>query len=145
MEFPIVVFGYGMLASSCHQPFADYVLIALLDVSPRAEKIWQYLTATKISYQTVQCSLLPPRHALRKLGIVYRRIPVIAIGKDVYCDTALSLEAMQTAFPQQALPTSQADEAYASWAQAVSSRALILFPIHAAPKEIAEDRASLFR
>jgi glutathione S-transferase len=41
-----------------------------------------------------------PRHELSGLlGISYRRIPVLAIGNDVYCDTSLIASALERRFP----------------------------------------------
>jgi hypothetical protein len=33
------------------------------------------------------------------LGIAYRRIPVLAIGNDIYCDTSLIASALERRFP----------------------------------------------
>jgi glutathione S-transferase len=33
------------------------------------------------------------------LGVSYRRIPVLAIGNDVYCDTSLIASALERNFP----------------------------------------------
>ena len=41
-----------------------------------------------------------PRPLLRHLfHLTYRKIPVLAIGSDVYCDTSLIIEAIETFFP----------------------------------------------
>ena len=40
-----------------------------------------------------------PRPDLEALGINYRRIPIVAIGKDVYCDTLLILDKLERLFP----------------------------------------------
>lgn len=41
-----------------------------------------------------------PRPDLREqLGIRYRRIPLLSIGRDVYADTRLILQRLETAFP----------------------------------------------
>ncbi|KAL9087352.1 MAG: hypothetical protein Q9159_003698 [Coniocarpon cinnabarinum] len=41
-----------------------------------------------------------PRPVLRDyFHLTYRKIPVLAIGKDVYCDTSIILEALEQAFP----------------------------------------------
>jgi hypothetical protein len=42
----------------------------------------------------------PPRPQLQDtFGIGYRRVPVLAIGNDVYCDTYLIGDALEQAFP----------------------------------------------
>lgn len=42
-----------------------------------------------------------PRPELSELlGIAYRRIPVLAIGNDVYCDTSLIVSTLERVYPQ---------------------------------------------
>lgn len=40
-----------------------------------------------------------PRPDVARLGIAYRRIPILAIGRDVYLDTRLQLSKLETMFP----------------------------------------------
>lgn len=40
-----------------------------------------------------------PRPDLEALGIKYRRIPILSIGKDIYCDTRLILQKLEERFP----------------------------------------------
>jgi glutathione S-transferase len=47
-----------------------------------------------------------PRPDLEALNVSYRRIPVLAHGKDIYCDTRLILRKLEAAFPQDALGAS---------------------------------------
>ena len=51
-----------------------------------------------------------PRPDLKALGINYRRIPLMAIGKDVYCDTRLILLKLERMFPSGTLGASQPDQ-----------------------------------
>jgi len=44
-----------------------------------------------------------PRADLETLGVKYRRIPVMAIGRDIYCDTRLILQKLEEKFPDGAL------------------------------------------
>lgn len=44
--------------------------------------------------------MAPPRPELSDLlGITYRRIPLLAIGNDVYCDTSLIASVLERRFP----------------------------------------------
>lgn len=43
--------------------------------------------------------ILPRPELADLLGITYRRIPVLAIGNDVYCDTSLIATALERRFP----------------------------------------------
>lgn len=51
-----------------------------------------------------------PREDLNALGVKYRRIPVMAIGRDIYCDTRLILRKLEEKFPSGALSASQPDQ-----------------------------------
>jgi glutathione S-transferase len=51
-----------------------------------------------------------PRPDLEQLNINYRRIPLLSIGKDVYCDTRLILRKLEALFPQGALGGSTGDQ-----------------------------------
>lgn len=46
--------------------------------------------------------MLPRPELSELLGISYRRIPVLAIGNDVYCDTSLIAYALERRFPASA-------------------------------------------
>ncbi len=50
-----------------------------------------------------------PRPDLNALGVKYRRIPLMSIGRDVYCDTRLILQKLEKHFPNGALGSSQVD------------------------------------
>lgn len=43
--------------------------------------------------------MIPPRPELVALGIPYRRVPVLAVGNDVYCDSALITDVLERRFP----------------------------------------------
>jgi glutathione S-transferase len=46
-------------------------------------------------------SMVLPRPEVKDLlGIAYRRIPLLAIGNDVYCDTSLIASALERKFPK---------------------------------------------
>ncbi|KAJ4304876.1 hypothetical protein N0V90_000404 [Kalmusia sp. IMI 367209] len=52
------------------------------------------------SYITVP-SMLPRPVLTETFGLTYRKIPVLAIGSDIYCDTSLIIEALEHFFPAQ--------------------------------------------
>lgn len=43
-----------------------------------------------------------PRPDLEALGVSYRRIPLLSIGRDIYCDTRLILQILEKRFPPSA-------------------------------------------
>ena len=51
-----------------------------------------------------------PREDVNALGIKYRRIPLMAIGRDIYCDTRLILQKLEERFPSGTLGASQSDQ-----------------------------------
>ena len=70
------------------------------DASPFTLKIRMALRLKQIPYYFVPVSVTMPRPWLRNtLGLTYRKIPVLSIGKEVYCDTSLIGEALEMFFP----------------------------------------------
>ena len=68
--------------------------------SPYARRVVWYLALRGIEYsQCTQPAYLPRPDLKELLGIHYRRIPVLAIGRDVYCDTRIILAKLETLFP----------------------------------------------
>ena len=54
----------------------------------------------QIPYTFVAVPSMMPRPVLRdNFHLTYRKIPVLAIGKDIYCDTSLICEALEHFFP----------------------------------------------
>lgn len=47
-----------------------------------------------------------PREDLDALGVKYRRIPILSIGRDIYCDTRLIIQKLEARFPVGALGAS---------------------------------------
>ncbi|KAL6718811.1 hypothetical protein ACLMJK_003045 [Lecanora helva] len=78
--------------------------------SPFARRVIWYLALRGIDY--AQCLQPPylPREDINALGVKYRRIPIMSIGRDVYCDTRLMLQKLEEKFPSGALSASQPDQ-----------------------------------
>jgi glutathione S-transferase len=51
-----------------------------------------------------------PRPDVKALGIAYRRIPLMSIGRDVYCDTRIILQKLEQLFPKGTIGASQPDQ-----------------------------------
>lgn len=101
---------------------------------------------------------LPRPDITDRLGIGYRRIPLLAIGNDVYCDTSLISLVLERSFPkEEGYPTifplhkngSKADTGMiAAFAMSYSDRSL--FPLAAAllpykkfPESFIADRSAV--
>ncbi|QDS77297.1 hypothetical protein FKW77_004454 [Venturia effusa] len=64
--------------------------------SPFTNKIHLALRLKQIPYYYVQVPSMMPRPFLRStFNLTYRKIPICTIGHDVYCDTAVILEALE--------------------------------------------------
>ncbi|KAF8429120.1 hypothetical protein EV426DRAFT_583773 [Tirmania nivea] len=74
--------------------------------SPYARKVFWYLRLRSIPFTQCPQPLILPRPDLStQLGITYRRIPVCAIDKDIYCDTSLIIKELAKRFPYCTLKT----------------------------------------
>lgn len=51
-----------------------------------------------------------PRPDVNALGVSYRRIPIMAIGKDVYCDSRLILHKLEKLFPNGTMGATEPDQ-----------------------------------
>lgn len=92
--------------------------------------------------------LSPPRKELEALGITYGRIPVDAVGKDVYCDSSFQLATLQSLFPTTALSRTATEDAYRAWGTELRQMAVALnavTPAKAFTPEFIADRAKIFR
>jgi glutathione S-transferase len=84
-------------------------------LSPYSKRVVWYLALRRIAY--TECVSFPawtmqphidslqlqptmlPRPDISALGIAYRRIPLLAIGRDIYADTRLILDKLDALFP----------------------------------------------
>lgn len=65
-----------------------------------SEKVRLALGLKGLAYRSVDIAALPPRPLLEPLTGGYRRVPVLQVGADVYCDTNVILPALERLFPQ---------------------------------------------
>ncbi|PPQ72196.1 hypothetical protein CVT26_006927 [Gymnopilus dilepis] len=76
------------------------VILYRYDASPFSHKIDNVLSLKRIPYYKVDVSSTLPRPEITEyLGLPYRRIPILAIGNDVYCDTSLIVSVLEQRFP----------------------------------------------
>jgi len=61
-------------------------------------KIRNVLILKRIPHAMVPVADMPPRPALQRLGVTYRRIPVMAIGNDLFFDTSLMVSELEKRF-----------------------------------------------
>ena len=76
------------------------VILFTYEGSVFGRKMDWYFTLAGLKY--MHCITLNrlPRPVLEKLGVKYRRIPILAIGRDIYCDTRLIINKLEELFPE---------------------------------------------
>ena len=87
--------------------------------SPFAEKIRLILGYKKLAWQSVIIPMIMPKPDLTSLTGGYRRTPVLQIGADIYCDTALIADVLEKLAPTPSLypsPVNGAARIVAQWA-----------------------------
>lgn len=75
------------------------IILFCYELSPFSHKVKNILLLKKIPFSTVKVNYMLPRPEINDLGIGYRRIPVLAIDNDVYCDTSLIVSVLEKRFP----------------------------------------------
>jgi glutathione S-transferase len=117
--------------------------------SPFAEKVRVAFGLKGLSWRSVIQPRIAPKPELVALTGGYRRIPVLQIGADVYCDTRRILAELERRFPETTLyPTGTRGQAdiIAAWAdRALFANALgLVFGLNGDrfPPELHADRAS---
>jgi glutathione S-transferase len=69
------------------------------DASPFSEKIRKILARKRVPWRAVEQPSIMPKPDLIPLTGGYRRIPVLQIGADVYCDTQLIVRVLERLHP----------------------------------------------
>ena len=67
--------------------------------SPFSEKVRLAFGIKSLSWHSVEIAPQPPRPLLAPMTGGYRRVPVLQIGADIYCDTNIILPALERLFP----------------------------------------------
>ena len=90
-------------SSSTHTMSTKTPLVALFgyDSSTFTLKVRLALRLKQIPYTFVSVPTMMPRPLLRdNFHLTYRKIPVLAIGREVYCDSSIIMEALEHFFPE---------------------------------------------
>lgn len=82
---------------------AQSIILHHYERSPFAEKVRLALRIRNLAWCSVDAPSVPPKDDLFALTGGYRRIPVMQIGADVYCDTRLILDVLERRFALQPL------------------------------------------
>lgn len=79
------------------------ILFHQYDNSPFSEKVRVCLGIKNLSWAAVDQPVIMPKPELVALTGGYRRIPVMQIGADIYCDSQLILRELERRFPEPTL------------------------------------------
>ena len=94
------------------------ILLHQYDTSPFSEKVRVCLGIKRLAWSAVDQPVVMPKPDLLALTGAYRRIPVMQIGADIYCDSVMIVRELERRFPTPSLfPTAGAgiDQAMAQW------------------------------
>lgn len=75
------------------------ILLHQYDLSPFSEKVRVILGIKQLEWTAVDEPVILPKPELTALTGGYRRIPVLQIGADVYCDTQIIIRELERRFP----------------------------------------------
>ena len=76
------------------------LLLHHYDTSPFSEKIRKVLAHKRLAWGAVEQPSIMPKPELIPLTGGYRRIPVLQIGADVYCDTQCIVRVLERVQPE---------------------------------------------
>ncbi|MFC6198520.1 glutathione S-transferase family protein [Ponticaulis profundi] len=82
---------------------AQTILLHQYDTSPFSEKVRLALRLKNLAWGKVDIPVIMPKPDLMPLTGGYRRTPVMQIGADVFCDSALILREIERRFPNPSL------------------------------------------
>lgn len=114
-----------------------------------SEKVRLLLGYKQASYSMVEIPIIMPKPDLMPLTGGYRKTPVMQIGADVYCDTALICKVIDDIYPDNSLyPESRAavDQAFAHWTDTFFFRvcvAIAFSPRAAATNPLFQDQEAI--
>ena len=121
------------------------IILHHYDLSPYAEKIRLALGRKSLPWRSVEAPMVMPKPDHVELTGGYRRVPVLQIGADIYCDTHCIARALDRLYPDPPLsPRGQeaVEHAFSRWAETT-----FLLGVHALfalgsvfPEEFVEDR-----
>ncbi len=76
------------------------IILHHYELSPFSEKIRRILGHKNMAWRSVDAPMMNPKPKLTPLTGGYRRIPVLQIGADIYCDTSLIARTLERVQPE---------------------------------------------
>jgi len=94
---------------------ASALILHQYDTSPFSEKVRKVLAHKRLAWRAVEQPTIMPKPQLLPLTGGYRRIPVLQIGADVYCDTQLIVRVLERIAPSPTLYPGGSEGTCAAW------------------------------
>jgi glutathione S-transferase len=132
------------------KPDSSALILHHYATSPFSEKIRKLLAHKRVSYFAVEQPNIMPKPDLVPLTGGYRRIPVLQIGADVYCDSQLIARVLERAHPSPTIYPNGSEATCHAWNMWADR--LLFMPAVAVvfadigefvPKEFIEDRTKM--
>ena len=127
------------------------IILHHYEMSPFSELLRVALGLKGLAWKSVIIPNVAPKPDLTPLTGGYRKTPVLQVGADVYCDTAMAIEALEALKPEPSFypaPLGRTSAFVAAWAAGpmfFPAVAAAMAPIaDAMPDEFWEDRKALF-
>jgi len=94
---------------------AETLILHHYDASPFSEKIRKIFGMKRLAWRAVEQPSMMPKPDLIPLTGGYRRIPVLQIGADVYCDTQLIVRVLERLHPTPTLYPGASEGTCQAW------------------------------
>lgn len=104
-----------------------------------------FCAAAGIKLLSCEQPIVLPRPTLEKLEITYRRIPVLAIGKDVFVDTSLIIDVLQGAYSSSSSLVTAEAKAFEIFGDSLFRDVLRAAPPGRLEPNFVKDRKDIFR
>jgi glutathione S-transferase len=78
----------------------EEIILHHYEASPFSEKVRKLLALKNLAWRSVEQPVVAPKPQLTPLTGGYRRIPVLQLGADIYCDTALVARMLESHKPE---------------------------------------------
>ncbi|WP_425063561.1 glutathione S-transferase family protein [Pyruvatibacter mobilis] len=83
---------------------SDEIILHQYELSPFSEKVRVVMGIKGLSWRAVEQPIIMPKPDLVCLTGGYRKIPVLQIGADIYCDSQMIIRELDRRFPETPLP-----------------------------------------
>lgn len=108
-------------------------------MSPFSERVRLALGLKNLDWRSLEVNWTLPRPHTMPLTGGYRRIPILQIGADIYCDTLLIARELERRFPQPPLEPGGLAQAIGAWSGSRFFRAAMPLALTALGDQLTED------